>query len=466
LLLTDSLFSGLRKLHLTDLCRAPHIVSALLLRPLELPASLTSLSVRAASVLRCFRLPPSLQTLYVWGTASNNSLDGLTPLPPQLRALHIMYDITFSLRDLQPQLPASLTELRLPSFSCPIEKWPLPLPPQLHILQCHTISPWNDLQPHLPPSLTEIDTSGHLWPHGHNYRATVPPISLATFQFPPLLQSLTWNNFDGPLLHWKPPPTLQSLCLGRFLRPASELLLPAHLTELDLRSYDHALDALPLPSSITRLTLSAKASPPDALIRLQWPRQLQHLYLTRCYRRRPKVPALQLADWNPPASLTNLMLDGWDVPVNAQTLRLPPSLRRLRFGDHEYAHPVDQLPLPQGLTHLSLSALPHTCGSLREMRLPASLQELVVPHFHGADPAKQLLPSTLPASLLFLYVPSFDPMLLPVLPPRSSVEFGRDKRARMAQAWAALAWPAGLPPGCRVMLGRLPAAMDGWPSMM
>jgi hypothetical protein len=169
LLLTDSVLSGLRELHLGELSRAPHIVSALRVLPLELPASLTSLSVREAAVLRCFRLPPNLQTLQVWGSASGDySLDGLIPLPPQLRSLHIMHAITSSLRDLQPQLPVSLTELRLPCFSRPIEEWPLPLPPHLRILQCAAISPWNDLQPHLPPSLTEIYSGGQLWQQGHN----------------------------------------------------------------------------------------------------------------------------------------------------------------------------------------------------------------------------------------------------------------------------------------------------------
>jgi hypothetical protein len=102
------------------------------------------------------------------------------------------------------------------------------------------------------------------------------------------------------------------------------------------------------------------------------------------------------------------------------------------------------------------------------MRLPGSLQELVLPHFHCADPAKQLLPATLPASLLFLYVPRMNPACLPAQPPRVSSaaeEFGRDKLASMKQAWAALAWPAGLPPNCRVLLGT-PAAVDGWPRML
>ncbi|GAM27675.1 hypothetical protein SAMD00019534_108510 [Acytostelium subglobosum LB1] len=286
-------------------------------------------------------------------------------------------------------------------------------------LTLQSLNGWDLLNPItqglLPDSLTYIKFGdGHKqefdqgsFPYGLLEIANFSPHNIILpGQLPPLLQSLSFNDFDMVIPPGVLPPTLLSLDLGdvfnqeilngalpssltklraglAFNMPILEGVLPSQLTTLIVTSYSHPLPTL--PTTITHLDLGTNFDHQihlqngltwlsiilvlPALLASTFPSSLRVLKFGPGFN--APIPAGVL-----PLSLTKLSIgDLFNQPITAGSL--PPSITVLRFGES-----FDNVMFPAGALPTSLVSLTLRNHYLpKTMRLPPTIKYLKIHKF-------------------------------------------------------------------------------------
>ena len=355
--------------------------------------------------------------------------------------------------------PVQLTSLLLSTIRLPANGAPLDLPPNLHTLAlpyCPDHPRWQDVFTVLPESLLTL----HLGDFAEQR-------SLEDFIFPPYLTELNMGLWRGPITELPPLPTgLRTLAVPWFQNGVCDLVkrLPSSVTELLFHTgVADSLDDVEWPPSLRMMRLSYRQPllnwrPPPVLetLHLHWylppsdlclPATLQRLILWN-------FDGFIPASFGWPVALEELELSAWNC--SSHQLRLPPRLRKLRFGS-EFNQSVAELELPSTLEWLGFG------DSFNQpvegvLRLPMRLQQLHFGLGYNKDKFNQPLTNMQwPSSLQSLFLPSSLELSLEGLPHqlpaslRALHRYVESTDATIESAWTAIA--ASLP-RCEMILHR------------
>ena len=422
-----------------------------------------------------------LRRAFVYDAYDGERLTSLiAALPTSVNELEVKSSDTLPATGLPNPIvyPTHITSLLLGDVTLSEEGAPLALPPSLHTLTlpyCPNHLRWQDVVPALPESLHTLDLSYFAYQR-----------SLKGFIFPPHLTHLNMGQWEGPVAELSPLPTgLRTLVFTAFEDGVRELAkqLPSSLTELSFvkDSVIDNLDDVEWPPSIRTMRFSywqplLNWRPPSALetLSLHWysplsdlrlPATLQRLTLRRflgpidaSYCWPPTLRALHLysidsplSDVQWPVALEELELSVWNLPCHQ--LRLPPRLRKLRFGE-EFNQSVADLELPSTLEWLGFGDKFNQPVE-GVLRLPMRLQQLHFGSGNNTDTFNQPLTNMQwPSSLQSLFLPmSLDlpleglPRLLP--PSLRALHRYESADATIESAWTAIV--ASLP-RCEMIL--------------
>ena len=343
------------------------------------------------------------------------------------------------------QIPASLTQLRLPPARFQnIDGQSFTLPPNLRELHnwCSSqgftgmpntlTSLWYDCGKAVSPgtiNTTLVPPDWSTCPHltDLNLQDAYPTHPLSTFRLPACLLRLSGVRASQIDAAWVPPEGLLELRLlaggaseyEAAIQP-QQLRLPSVLRVLSpIPQFHRGVDytMLSLPESL----VSALVHPVPGMENLQWPsgmRELTYADVGLCTEgnglqllmwnegleilRFTKVAGQQtsIVNWNPPSSLTELILPS-DWNASLLQLQLPPRLRKLTFGygwdqqigstdiiwpdtleaiifGEDFHHSLANWTPPPNLTHLRTPSEKYWLSSFtaREIKVPVSLRRL------------------------------------------------------------------------------------------
>lgn len=338
-------------------------VETLILKIRELPASVTDLGV--AGTFKYLLDTPELLFPEQLKTLCLHGFD--TDMPHYPRENN---DTRKS--PLIPYFPSTLTDLTLPMEVRGESLLPTHCPGSVHTMH------YGDFYWQFPPALTDLNV--YVGSGDEAWLSSLPntlkrvvfrvlgegmaeliaclPSSLEDINFqcfscnfdgirlPPSLRVLRiTDDYNLPLVHWKPPVSLEVLQLSD--------------------DWNLELSQLRLPDTLRCLMFGSEFNQPIHTS-FRWPSHLRELHLGGSFDQR-----LDHVCW--PESLTALTLsDQWNLPCTQ--LRLPPNLRNLRFGRY-FNRSVNALKLPASLRWLGFGVC-FNQPVVGRLRLPDGLQQL------------------------------------------------------------------------------------------